>query len=233
MPNERAVKTWYDGLYAARGAQSMRPPEAYVPVVDLLAPSTGSALLDVSCGSGLLLRAAQTRGVRAFGVDLSDQAVRVARGVAAGAGLAVCAGEQLSFRDGAFDALTCLGSLEHFLDMDQGLREMRRVVKPGSRCVIMVPNRYFVGWWLMGGGTAQKTVREQPLSLSQWRSLFAQHGFTVLGVRPDLWHAVKWRYRPGRPALARMVHGLLGVVWRLIPLRLQYQFVFLLLSGTA
>jgi len=228
-----AIRTWYNKLYDAKGAQSMRPPEAYVPLVDLLAPPAGSRLLDVSCGSGFLLQAAQTRKVRPFGVDLSDEAVRVARGVAAGAGLAVCAGEQLSFRDRAFDALTCLGSLEHFLDMDQGLSEMRRVLQPGSRCVIMVPNRHFVGWWLMGGGTAQKDVREQPLALSQWRRLFTKHGFTVLAVRPDLWHAVKWHYRPARSPLARIVHGLMGVVWRLIPLGLQYQFVFLLERGAA
>jgi SAM-dependent methyltransferase len=233
MSGPDEIKTWYNQLYATRGQQSMRPPEAYAPLVDLLAPTPGSTLLDVSCGSGFLLEAAQARGVHAFGVDLSDEAVRVARGVATGAGLAVCAGEQLSFRDGAFDTLTCLGSLEHFLDMDQGLREMRRVVKPGSRCVIMVPNRRFVGWWLMGGGTAQKDVREQPLALDEWRRLFTQHGFAVLAVHPDLWHAVKWRYRPVRAPLAQVAHGLMSIVWRLIPLGLQYQFIFLLARGEA
>ncbi len=228
MPSAREIKNWYDRLYAAKGAQSMRPREAYVPLVGFLEPRARSTLLDVSCGSGFLLQAAQACGVRAFGVDLSDQAIRVARGAAPHAGLAVCAGEHLAFRDASFDHVTCLGSLEHFLDMPQGLREMRRVAKPDARCVIMVPNRRFAGWWLLGGGTAQQDVQEQMLTLGQWRALLVRHGFTVLAVRPDLWHAEQWRHKRLPRVLAQMLPALLGIVWRLIPLHLQYQFVFLL-----
>ncbi len=233
MPSAQEIKSWYDRLYAAKGAQSMRPREAYVALVDLLEPGRGSALLDVSCGSGFLLQAAQARGVRTFGVDLSDQAVRVACEASPSACLAVCNGEQLAFRDASFDHVTCLGSLEHFLDMAQGLREMRRVAKPDARCVIMVPNRRFAGWWLLGGGTAQQDVQEQMLTLGQWRELFVRQGFTVLAVRPDLWHAEKWKLKRLTPVLAQVLPPLLGIVWRLIPLQFQYQFVFLLRRNPA
>lgn len=229
MPSAQKVKTWYNRLYAARGLHSMRPREAYPHLVDLLAPAPGSSLLDVSCGSGFLLEAAGTRGLAVFGVDISDEAVRLARRVAPKAGLAVSAGEQLAFRDGAFHTVTCLGSLEHFLDMDRGLEEIRRVAKPGGRCLIMVPNRRFAGWWLLGQtGTAQQDVQEQLLTLGEWRTLFARHGFTVLDVRPDLWHADKWRLRWGGGARALVVAALAALAWRLIPLTFQYQFVFLL-----
>ncbi len=233
MLSAAGVKTWYNRLYAGQGLQSMRAPEAYPPILDLLGTPTGSALLDVSCGSGFLLKAALARGVRAFGVDLSDEAARLAHRVAPGARVAIGSGEHLGFRDGSFDHVTCLGSLEHFLDMDQGLREIRRVAKPGAHCVIMVPNRRFAGWWLLGHtGTAQQDIREQLLTLGEWRGLFTRHGFGVLAIRPDLWHAEKWRFKRLPPVVAQLLPLLLRIAWRLIPLPFQYQFVFLLRNAS-
>jgi SAM-dependent methyltransferase len=221
MPSGEAVKAWYNQLYATKGLGSMRPREAYPRILDLLDLRPGDRLLDVSCGAGFLLEAADARGVKAYGVDLSDEAVHLARGVARNAGLAVSNGEHLPFRDAAFDGLTCLGSLEHFLDMEQGLREMRRVTRAGARCAIMVPNRHFAGWWLLGRkGTAQQDVQERLLSLGEWSRLFTGHGFALLRTLPDFWHAEKVR--------VPVVRSLVRLAWRLIPLPLQYQFVFVL-----
>jgi len=232
MPTAPEVKAWYNRHYAAKGPQSMRPAPAYGVFLDLLDVQPGTRLLDVSCGSGFLLEAARTRGVDAAGVDLSDAAVRLARRVAPAARLAVGAGEQLAFHTGVFDYVTCLGSLEHFLDMGQGLREMIRVAKPTAQFCIMVPNQDFVGWKVLGHqGTAQQDINEHLLSLAAWRRLFEQHQLDVMRVVPDRWHAVRWRSVPGGGAkgVARYVTGpLFEAAWRLVPLAWQYQFVFLL-----
>jgi SAM-dependent methyltransferase len=208
----------------------MRPAPAYGVFLDLLAVQPGTRLLDVSCGSGFLLESARIRGVNAVGVDLSDAAVRLARRAAPAARLAVGAGEQLAFQSGVFDYVTCLGSLEHFLDMGRGLREMIRVAKPSAQLCIMVPNQDFVGWKVLGHqGTAQQDINEHLLSLAAWRRLFEQHGLEVSRVVPDRWHAVRWRSVPGAKGMARYVTGpLFEVAWRLVPLAWQYQFVFLL-----
>ncbi len=224
-----AVKSWYNQHYAAKGLQTMRPAAAYPVVLDLLGASVGSRLLDVSCGTGSLLAAAHNRGVQSVGVDLSDEAVRLAKRVAPTAQVAVGAGEALAFRPGTFDYVTCLGSLEHFLDMGQGLDEMQRVAKPGARFCIMVPNQDFIGWKVLGHqGTAQQDINENLLPLSAWRRLFEQHGFSVVRATPDRWHAVRWR-SAGARGLKRVLLGpVLEIAWRLIPLRWQYQFVFVL-----
>jgi SAM-dependent methyltransferase len=228
MPSADDVKTWYNQHYAAKGLQSMRPAAAYPVFLDLLGATAGSRLLDVSCGTGSLLAAAGDRGVDAVGVDLSDEAVKLAKRVAPSAEVAVGAGESLSFRDGSFDYVTCLGSLEHFLDMGQGLEEMKRVAKPSARFCIMVPNQDFIGWKVLGHqGTAQQDINEHLLPLSAWRRLFEQHGLSVRRVVPDRWHAVRWRADGG--SAARFVTGpVLEMAWRLVPLRWQYQFVFVL-----
>jgi len=229
MPTADDVKTWYNQHYAAKGLQSMRPAAAYPVFLDLLGATAGSRLLDVSCGAGSLLAAAQERGVNAVGVDLSDEAVRLAKRVAPAAEVAVGAGEALAFRNGTFDYVTCLGSLEHFLDMGQGLEEMKRVAKQNARFCIMVPNQDFLGWKVIGHqGTAQQDINEHLLPLAAWRRLFEQHGLSIARVTPDRWHAVRWR-SGGATGAARLVIGpALEIAWRLVPLRWQYQFVFVL-----
>ena len=145
-----AVKSWYNQHYAAKGLETMRPAEAYPMFLNLLETESGTRLLDVSCGAGSLLAAAEDIGMHAVGVDLSDEAVRLAKRVAPKARVAVGAGEALAFKNGTFDYVSCLGSLEHFLDMGRGLEEMKRVAKPNARFCIMVPNEDFIGWKVIG-----------------------------------------------------------------------------------
>ena len=231
MPSAEDVKSWYNQHYAAKGLQSMRPAAAYPVFLDLLGATAGTRLLDVSCGTGSLLAAARDRAVDAVGVDLSDEAVKLAKRFAPSAEVAVGAGEALAFRDGSFDYVSCLGSLEHFLDMGKGLEEMKRVAKPAARFCIMVPNRDFIGWKVLGHqGTAQQDINEHLLPLKAWRQLFERHGLVVLRVVPDRWHAIRWRSpNGGKHGAARFVIGpVLEAGWRLVPLRWQYQFVFVL-----
>jgi SAM-dependent methyltransferase len=229
MPSTDDVKAWYNRHYAAKGLQSMRPAAAYPMFLDLLQVRPGTRLLDVSCGSGFLLVAARERGLEAVGVDLSDQAVRIAKKVAPSARLAVGTGEQLPFHSGTFDYVSCLGSLEHFLDMGRGVQEMLRVGRPDARFCIMVPNESFIGWKLLGHqGTAQQDINEHLLPLGAWRRFFDDQGLEIVRVTPDRWHAVRWR-SGGQGSAARLISGpLLEVAWRLVPLAWQYQFVFLL-----
>ena len=48
----------------------------------------------------------------------------------------------LPFPSGSFDAIYSMGTVEHFADTDGAVREIFRVVRPGGRVVIGVPNRW-------------------------------------------------------------------------------------------
>ncbi len=111
----------------------------------LAAPQPGERVLDVACGTGVVTRrAAQTVGAtgRVVGLDLSPEALAVARGVNVGSDGAVIewregSAENLPFDDACFDVVTCQLGLMFFPDRVAALREMRRVLTPDGRISLM------------------------------------------------------------------------------------------------
>ncbi len=90
---------------------------------------------------------AHARGARAFGIDISMPTLLLARQAFAAAGsaggLSAAAGDvrDLPFGDGRFDAIYSMGTIEHFAETEKAVAEMARVLKPGGRAIIGVPNR--------------------------------------------------------------------------------------------
>ena len=84
------------------------------------------------------------QGAAVYGVDISEPTVRQATAAFTDAGLraAVSDVRSLPFRDRSFDAIYSMGTIEHFQDSETALREMHRVLRPGGRAVVGVPNRW-------------------------------------------------------------------------------------------
>ena len=91
-----------------------------------------------------ILAWAAHRGARAFGIDISEPTVLQARAAfTREAPLRAAAADvrALPFRDGSFDVIYSMGTIEHFDETEQAVQEMARVLKPGGRAIIGVPNR--------------------------------------------------------------------------------------------
>lgn len=103
----------------------------------------GDRILDLATGTGdLLLEELAAGAVRSVGADLSFGMLRLVRPKFHGRGhreARVCQGdaERLPFGDAGFDGATIAFGIRNVLDRAQGLREMRRVVKPGRRVVVL------------------------------------------------------------------------------------------------
>jgi SAM-dependent methyltransferase len=102
-------------------------------------------ILDVGCGTGANLLMLSKFG-DAEGVDVSEDALAFCRerGLE---NVKLGAAEQLPYEDGTFDLVTALDVVEHLDDDLAGLREMRRVLRPGGRVLLFVPTFMFL-WGL-------------------------------------------------------------------------------------
>lgn len=231
-PRQDDVATWFEQTYRSAGFRYLRPLAAYPIFLQLLDTRPGEHLLDIACGPGLLLKAAVERGVRASGIDLARAAVDLARRFVPEADVRQGNAETLPFADDTFDCVTCIGSLERFLDRSRALREMRRVARPGARLCLMVRNADTLSWRLWRRALGRQNLRghQDAGTLDEWRGLFEDQGFTVEQVHVDQWLRQRLRrilrgFRdpgPDRPEpVARPV----------LPLRWANEFVFVLRPG--
>src|SRR5205807_7051227 len=87
-----------------------------------------------------ILAWAADHGAHAFGVDISEPTVSLARTTftRAASPLHAAAADvrALPFVDDSFDAIYSMGTIEHFDETEQAVREMARVLKPGGRAII-------------------------------------------------------------------------------------------------
>jgi SAM-dependent methyltransferase len=93
-----------------------------------------------------ILAWAARQGARVFGIDISEPTIAQALTAftPASGPLRAAAGDvrALPFRDASFDAIYSMGTIEHFDETQRAIEEIARVLKPGGRAIIGVPNRH-------------------------------------------------------------------------------------------
>lgn len=99
-------------------------------------------LLDVGTGAGHLLKLFASRATRAVGIDISSDALRVARSNLHGAGLSHCEFQRgdmydLPFAAGAFDTITMDRVLGNAREPRAALIEVARTLAPGGSLVLI------------------------------------------------------------------------------------------------
>ena len=112
--------------------------------------SSGSRVLDVACGTGVVAVTAARLGARATGLDLTPELLEAARENATTAGVDVDWREgdveQLPFEDGAFDVVASQFGHMFAPRPDVAVREMLRVLKPGGTIAFSTwPPELFIG----------------------------------------------------------------------------------------
>ncbi|HXW08847.1 MAG TPA: methyltransferase domain-containing protein [Vicinamibacterales bacterium] len=114
-------------------------------LVEIAALRPGERVLDVACGTGVVARLAAQRvgtGGRVTGLDVNPGMLAVARSTSP-PGVSIewheASAEAMPFPDAAFDVVLCQMGLQFVPDRPAALREMRRVLAPGSRLILNVP----------------------------------------------------------------------------------------------
>jgi SAM-dependent methyltransferase len=109
----------------------------------------------------------------AEGVDVSEEALAFcrARGLDK---VRLGAAEELPYEDGTFDLVTAFDVVEHMDDDLAGLKEMRRVLRPGGRALLFVPAFMFL-WGLQDDVSHHRRRYRLP----ELRRVLEQAGFEV------------------------------------------------------
>jgi 2-polyprenyl-3-methyl-5-hydroxy-6-metoxy-1,4-benzoquinol methylase len=98
----------------------------------------GARILDVGCGRGIVLGALLERGFEVHGMEISAGAVR---GADPRAEIRIAASlAEAEYEEKSFDQIIIWHVLEHISDPAGELREVHRLLKPGGRLVVAVPN---------------------------------------------------------------------------------------------
>ena len=97
----------------------------------------GDSVLDACCGTGDLALADLAAGGRVVGVDFSERMLERARRKADAVEWVRADAQALPFADGSFDAATVGFGVRNLDDLEHGLRELRRVLRPGGRLAIL------------------------------------------------------------------------------------------------
>jgi SAM-dependent methyltransferase len=116
----------------------------------------GRRMLDVGCSTGEKLRHFAERGYQIFGLDMAEDAVRIANS-RYGSGFTYGSLSQAGYEEDYFDVVRLDNVLEHIADPVTTLIEVRRILKPGAHAYIYVPN---------GESLTVKILRD--ISINSW-----------------------------------------------------------------
>jgi SAM-dependent methyltransferase len=145
----------------------------------------GFTILDVGCGGGRTVGklAALAPEGRVHGIDYSAESVAASRrenanAIAAGrVEIEQASVSRLPFPDDTFDLVTAVETQYYWPAPADDMREIRRVLKPGGRLVVIMET-YKGGRFGAVKGLVMKALMSAHLSLDQHRELFSAGGFS-------------------------------------------------------
>jgi 2-polyprenyl-6-hydroxyphenyl methylase/3-demethylubiquinone-9 3-methyltransferase len=184
---------WWDSSSEFKPLHEINPLR--LSWIDRWAALHGKRVLDVGCGGGILAESMAARGAAVTGIDLSDQALKVAELHLLESGNQVtyrkaAAEDMAREQPGGFDVVTCMEVLEHVPDPASHVLACARLLKPGGQVFFATINRnakafllaivgaeYVLG--LLPRGTHEYARLIRPSELSAWAR---QAGLNVAGL---------------------------------------------------
>jgi SAM-dependent methyltransferase len=149
---------------------------------EAVAEARPDRVLEVGCGTGwFAARVQRELGAEILAVDQSERMVELARAEDVDARVGDV--QELPFGDAEFDCAVANWMLYHVPDLDRGLGELRRVLRPGGR-LVATTNRHdhLLELWKLVGAAQLRLARQMLFSADDGESLLRRH-FGCVEVR--------------------------------------------------
>ncbi len=118
-------------------------------IFEMLEPSPDGVYLDIGCGTGNYLKALTEKGLNFYGIDPSEVMLNEARKNCDNATLIQASSESIPVHDAFFDGAIAILTTHHWSDLQKGLKELNRVLKPGAKAVFFTFSpEQMMGYWL-------------------------------------------------------------------------------------
>ena len=183
----------------------------------------GQTVVDAACGTGRWLSHLRARGASALGFDFSlPMLARAAAKADFAGGLAAADLRHLPLADRSADLVLCTLALGHVPELDSGVRELCRIVRPGGALLItdFHPDAARRGWrrTFRSGGTTFE-IENYPYSKDELLTLAGRAGLELEELcEPGFGDTQREIFRAaGKEALFEEVRGLPAVLaarWR-------------------
>ena len=112
-----------------------------------LAPAAGMKFIDLGCSANLIINGYDAWPSLYHGVDISRKTIELLKKFtekrALTVGVLVCGSiHETPFEDSCFDIGACIGVLEYYKKdfVEMALKEMHRIMKPGGKLAVDIPN---------------------------------------------------------------------------------------------
>lgn len=143
------IQTWQISGNSPAAYEEYLVPGFFKPWAETLtaytSPTSGSEILDVACGTGIVARTVAStvkNGARVIGLDNNREMLNEASELSEKAGLEIDwqqgDADQLPYEDHRFDYVFCQQGMQFFPEPQQVLKEMHRVLKPGGRLALNI-----------------------------------------------------------------------------------------------
>lgn len=198
----------------------------YIMPAKIIDPVENGKVLDIGCGNGSMLTRYKRLGWQTFGQEISSDSGEIAKE----AGHEIFIGDlfDANYPSQGFDAVTLWDSLEHIPNPSEVIQEVYRLLKPGGKIYISVPNfgswygRKFEDKWYM----FTSPVHYYHYDKKTLAFLLSEQGFTTVetsfplggaGIHPTLMNAN--REKPGKLKFLKSPLGyrLFGIIDRFAP----------------
>jgi SAM-dependent methyltransferase len=162
-------------------------------IIQSITIERGSSILDVGCGTGILLQQLYEKntGYKLHGIDISAGMVKTARRKL-NSSICIIEGSanELPHKDNTFDLITCTTSFHHYAEPEKALGEMNRVLKYGGNLLVLDP--FTSGFLRLKICAALNTVFKEAdtcfFSKEQMSEMFIRAGFSSIFQKTYLYY---------------------------------------------